>query len=150
MITERDEKTVNNIKKHLNQLAMDDKAGIDCENERWIETLCKQNNERRGMKVIAHIQVVKDYGIAVMASVNPQELVALSEEYNCEQYRRSDGTSPYLEHDRECTVVTVEVEVPDSVFKREPRAVLRGVFVGAYKGNSTDTRGEAKSLCEGN
>lgn len=50
------------------------------------------------------------------------------------------GASQRLEHDRELTVVTIGVEVPDNVFKREPRAVLlQGVLKSAPNVNPTDT-----------
>ena len=92
------------------------------------------------MKVIAHIQIHKGYGIAVQASQWPQELMERSEEFNREVYANTDEDhSDYLEHDRDRTVVTVEVEVPDSVFKREPRAVLQGTFVGVPNTNSEGT-----------
>ena len=91
------------------------------------------------MKVVAHIQVQKGYGIAIRASQSPATLMEQSEEYNREEYENEDGTfSSYLEHDRERAVVTVEVEVPDSVFKREPRGVLQGTLAGGPKTNQEE------------
>ena len=83
------------------------------------------------MKVVAHIQVQKGYGIAIRASQSPATLMEQSEEYN-------RTFSSYLEHDRERAVVTVEAEVPDSVFKREPRVVLQGTLAGAPKTNQEE------------
>ena len=43
------------------------------------------------MKVVAHIQVQKGYGIAIRASQSPATLMEQSEEYNREEYKNEDG-----------------------------------------------------------
>lgn len=77
------------------------------------------------MKVTAHIVVAKGSRLALAASQWPAQLIEQCEERNRELHE-SDGASDYLAHDRDSTVVTVEFEVPDEVFKRTSLLVLQG------------------------
>lgn len=77
-----------------------------------------------GREVIAHVVVMKGYGVAIAADQRRHELEERCEDYNKQQYCSNDpeeieGTSSaYLAHDRIRAVVTVKFAVPDSVFKR--------------------------------
>jgi hypothetical protein len=68
-----------------------------------------------------------------MASQWPGDLERRCEEYNQQHYAPGDDEesgrlSTYLEHDRKRTVVTVEFELPDNVFLRQPRLTVKGDF----------------------
>lgn len=88
------------------------------------ERLEKANAQGPVREVIAHVVVMKGYGVAIAADQRRHELEERCEDYNKQQYCSNDpeeieGTSSaYLAHDRIRTVVTVEFAVPDSVFKR--------------------------------
>ncbi len=71
------------------------------------------------MKVTAHIEVSKGYNKAIAASQWIDELLKQSEEHNQEHY--GEG---YLSQPKDRAVVTVEFEVPDSVFERPPTSVV--------------------------
>ena len=66
------------------------------------------------MKVKAHLVVQKEYGLAISASQWIEEVQKQAEEYN-QQYLEED----YLCKDRKRAVITVEFDVPDSIFLRE-------------------------------
>lgn len=83
------------------------------------------------MKVRAHLMVAKGYALAIMASQWPEGLEQRCEEHNQQRYAPGDDDEPghdsnYLAYDRDRTVVTVEFELPDSVFRRQDRTVLAG------------------------
>lgn len=86
------------------------------------------------MKVKGHIMVMKGYGTAIMASQWRDELAQRCEERNQEHYAPGDDDEPehdstYLAHYRSCAVVTVEFDVPDDVFKRQPLPEVQGVVL---------------------
>jgi hypothetical protein len=77
------------------------------------------------MKVTAHIMVSKGHGLGISASQWPYEL-----ENSCEEHNREHYGEEYLSKPRDQAVVTVEFEVPDSVFERQERPVVEGMTVG--------------------
>ena len=86
------------------------------------------------MKVVAHVMVSKGYGVALAASQWRHDLELRCEAYNQQSYAAGDDEEPerssaYLAHDRSRVVVTVEFEVPDSAFKREPPATVPGTVL---------------------
>ncbi len=71
------------------------------------------------MKITAYLVIQKNYGIAISASQDPDEILVGCEEYN-QEYHGDD----YLSQPRDRTVVTVEFDVPDSVFERPTTPVF--------------------------
>lgn len=73
------------------------------------------------MKVKAHLVVSKGYGSAIVCSQWIGEM-----HDHCETFNREYFGPEYLSRDRERTVVTVEFDVPDYVFQREPAPQIEG------------------------
>ena len=83
------------------------------------------------MKVKAHILVRKGYHLGMACSQWRSELEEKAERANQEWHTPGDDEDPqnnsdYLNHDRTLSVVTVEFDVPDEVFKRTPPPVIAG------------------------
>lgn len=76
------------------------------------------------MKVVAHLVVAKGHGTAITASQWPDEVLIHCEEHNREHY--GEG---YLSSPKDRAVVTVEFEVPDSVFERSPIQVVKATTI---------------------
>jgi len=76
------------------------------------------------MKVKAYVMVSKGYGLAISASQWPSEM-----ENSCEEHNREHFGEEYLSRQKERAVVTVEFEVPDSVFERPPRPEVKGNMI---------------------
>lgn len=76
------------------------------------------------MKVIAHLVVSKDYGKVISASRWIDEALIHCEEHNMEHHGEE-----YLSKPKDRAVVSVEFEVPDSVFERLPVPVLPATVV---------------------
>lgn len=78
--------------------------------------------------------VAKGYWLGIMASQWKSELEQKCEEHNQQHHAPGYDDSPehsdnYLNYDRDRAVVTVEFEVPDEVFKRQPTVQVAGVVV---------------------
>lgn len=85
------------------------------------------------MKVTAHVLVHKGYGIAIEASQWRDTLEQKSEEYNQGRFAPgfiddTEHDATYLGHDKVAAVVTVEFEVPDDVFVRQPTTIVAGTI----------------------
>lgn len=76
------------------------------------------------MKVTAHLVVSKGYSRAIIASQSINEVVTHCEEYNEEHWGEN-----YRTKDRERAVITVEFEVPDEIFKRQPIVEVPGKVI---------------------
>ena len=76
------------------------------------------------MRVTAHLVVSKGYGRAIIASQSIDEVLTHCEDHNQEHYGES-----YLSKPKQRAVVTVEFEVPDSVFERPPTQVVDATVI---------------------
>ena len=90
-----------------------------------IQTMNRPDPE---MKVKAHIVIEKGYIVGIRASQWKDEMLVHTEEYNEEYHGET-----YLSKPRQRAVVTIEFEVPDSVFEREPAMVIQGEVVPSSK-----------------
>ncbi|HEY9481283.1 MAG TPA: hypothetical protein VIR98_03590 [Candidatus Paceibacterota bacterium] len=76
------------------------------------------------MKVTAHLVVSKGYSRAIIASQWINEVLT-----HCEEHNQAHHGEEYLSQPKDRAVVTVEFEVPDSVFDRPPTPVLPATAV---------------------
>ena len=91
------------------------------------------------MKYKAHIMISKGCPIAISADQSCEDLGQRAEANNCEKHEGhcEENSTEYLRHDRTYTVVTVEFEVPDSVFVREPIPLVKDSLISQAEGKTS-------------